>query len=193
MVSHKGNVVDNDEDIKKSGGQWQQRKHGAWITQRWGCRRQKINDKSKESIEGNKERWMCPGCQGWQSGQWRQRQQTTPTKTRRRRLWQWQWWWALRVKKVTIATRAMMAKGDDGDKAIQLTNLPLSYRAGATAAIAASTDRAKGFRWAWGMARAGGLIQFRWRRSCSWSRWWLVVLVFCYRLCLAVSGSELKN
>ena len=94
---------------------------------------------------------------------------------------------------VTMATRAMMAKGDDGDKAIQLTKLPFSYPTGATAATAASTDKAKGFQWAWGMARAGGLIQFRWRRSCSWSRWWLVVLVFCYRLCLAVSGSELKN
>ncbi len=61
---------------------------------------------------------------------------------------------------VTMATRAMMAKGDDGDKAMQHTNLTLSYRAGATAATAASTDRAKGFRWAWGMERAGGLIQF---------------------------------
>ena len=61
---------------------------------------------------------------------------------------------------MTIATRAMMAKGDDGDKAMQLTNLPLSYRAVATAATAASTDKAKGFRWAWGMARAGGVIEF---------------------------------
>ena len=45
---------------------------------------------------------------------------------------------------------------------------------------------------AMGMARAGGLIWFRWTRSCSWLGRWLVMLaVFCYGLCL-VRNSKIK-